>query len=136
VPMILTKRLLPLLRKSSSASVIYTSSIAGLKAVSIFPTYSASKAALIQYVKSIAQLLAPEGIRVNAICPGATDTPALRRDIEEGIVKATIDQIAASVPLRRMGNAEEMAYMALFLASDASSFITGAAIPVDGGAIA
>jgi 3-oxoacyl-[acyl-carrier protein] reductase len=136
VPMILTKRLLPLLRKSSSASVICTSSIAGLKAVSIFPTYSASKAALVQYVKSIAQLLAPEGIRVNAICPGATDTPALRRDIEDGIVKATIDQIAATVPLRRMGNAEEMAYMALFLASDASSFMTGVAIPVDGGATA
>jgi 3-oxoacyl-[acyl-carrier protein] reductase len=136
VPMILTKRLLPLLRKSPSASVICTSSIAGLRSVSFFPTYSASKAALIQYVKSIAQLLAPERIRVNAICPGATDTPALRRDIAEGIVKATIDQIAASVPLRRMGTPEEMAQMALFLASDASSFMTGVAIPVDGGATA
>jgi 3-oxoacyl-[acyl-carrier protein] reductase len=136
VPMYLTKRLLPLLRASTSASVICTSSIAGLKAVSFFPTYSASKAALIQYVKSIAQLLAPEGIRVNAICPGATDTPALRRDIAEGIVKATIEQISASVPLRRMGTPEEMAHMALFLASDASSFMTGVAVPVDGGAIA
>lgn len=136
VPMILTKRLLPMLRKSASASVICTSSIAGLKAVSFFPTYSASKAALIQYVKSIAQLLAPEGIRVNAICPGATDTPALRRDIAEGIVKATLDQIVASVPLRRMGTPEDMAHMALFLASDASSFMTGVAIPIDGGAIA
>lgn len=136
VPMILTKRLLPLLRKSSSASVICTSSIAGLKAVSIFPTYSASKAALIQYVKSISHLLAPEGIRVNAICPGATDTPALRRDMEEGIVRATLEQIIATVPLKRMGTPDDMAHVALFLASDASSFMTGVALPVDGGAIA
>ena len=136
VPMILTKRFLPLLRKSRSASVICTSSIAGLKAVSFFPTYSASKAALIQYVKSIAQLLAPEGIRVNAICPGATDTPALRRDIADGIVRATMEEISASIPLRRMGTPEDMAHMALFLASDASSFMTGVAVPVDGGATA
>ncbi|MQB07326.1 SDR family NAD(P)-dependent oxidoreductase [Agrobacterium tumefaciens] len=136
VPMLLTKRLLPLLRKSSHASVICTSSIAGVRAISFFPTYSASKAALIQYVKSIALLLAPEGIRVNAICPGATDTPALRRDIEDGTVRATIEQIMASVPMKRMGNAEDMARVALFLASDASGFMTGTAIPVDGGATA
>lgn len=136
VPMNLTQQFLPLLRKSARASIICTSSIAGLKAVSFFPTYSASKAALIQYVKSIAQLLAPEGIRVNAICPGATDTPALRRDIADGTVKATLEQIAASIPMRRMGTPQEMANLALFLASDASSFMTGTAIPVDGGAIA
>jgi 3-oxoacyl-[acyl-carrier protein] reductase len=136
VPMLLTKRLLPLLRMSASASVICTSSIAGLKAVSFFPTYSASKAALIQYVKAIAQLLAPEGIRVNAICPGATDTPALRRDIADGIVKATIEQISASVPMKRLGTPDDMANVALFLASDASGFMTGAALPVDGGATA
>lgn len=136
VPMILTKRLLPLLRKSASASIICTSSIAGLKAVSIFPTYSASKAALIQYIKSVSHLLAPERIRINAICPGATDTPALRRDMEEGIVMATLDQIIATVPLKRMGTPEDMAQVALFLASEASSFMTGVAVPVDGGAIA
>jgi 3-oxoacyl-[acyl-carrier protein] reductase len=136
VPMILTKRLLPLLRKSAHASVICTASIAGLRAVSLFPTYSASKAALIQYVKSIAQVLAPEGIRVNAICPGATDTPALRRDMANGTVKATIEQISASVPMKRMGTPEDMAHTALFLASDASSFITGVAIAVDGGHVA
>ncbi|MFT4191247.1 MAG: SDR family oxidoreductase [Comamonas sp.] len=136
VPMRLTQQLLPLLRKSRAASVICTSSIAGLKAVSFFPTYSASKAALIQYVKSIAQLLAPEGIRVNAICPGATDTPALRRDIADGTVKATLEQIAGSVPMRRMGTPADMANLALFLASEASGFMTGTAIAIDGGATA
>lgn len=136
VPMILTKRFLPLLRKSSSASIICTSSIAGIRAVSFLPTYSASKAALIQYIKSIAHLLAPERIRVNAICPGATDTPALRRDIADGIVKATLEQIAGTVPLGRMGTPEDMAHVALFLASDASRFMTGLALPVDGGATA
>lgn len=136
VPMILTKKLLPLLRRSAHASVICTASIAGLRAVSLFPTYSASKAALIQYVKSIAQILAPEGIRVNAICPGATDTPALRRDMADGTVKATIEQISASVPMKRMGTPEDMAHAALFLASDASGFITGIALAVDGGHVA
>jgi len=134
VPMLLIKQLLPVLRKSAHASVICTSSIAGLQAVSMFPTYSASKAALIQYVKAVAVSLAPEGIRVNAICPGATDTPALRRDMQDGIVKATIEQISNTVPLRRLGTPEDMAHMALFFASDASGFMTGVAVPIDGGA--
>ncbi|GAJ97114.1 SDR family NAD(P)-dependent oxidoreductase [Rhizobium rhizogenes] len=136
VPMILTKRLLPQLRRSKSASIICTASIAGLRAVSFLPTYSASKAALIQFVKSAAQMLAAEGIRINAICPGATDTPALRRDLSDGTLNTTIEAIAASVPMKRMGTPQDMAHMALFLASDASSFMTGVAIPVDGGATA
>jgi len=136
VPMFLTKRLLPLLRKAPSASVICTSSIAALMPVAHLPTYSASKAALIQFVKSVAMMVAPEGIRVNAICPGATDTPALRRDLGDGTLKVTIEMVAASVPMRRLGTSDEMANMALFLASDASRFMTGVAIPIDGGASA
>ncbi|MCW5835461.1 MAG: SDR family oxidoreductase [Labilithrix sp.] len=133
VPMYLSKSLLPQLRKSSSASVICTSSIAGLKAVAHLPTYAASKAAVIQFVKSFALLVAPDGIRVNAICPGATDTPALRRDLADGTLKTTIEAIAASVPIKRLGTSEDIASMALFLASDASRFMTGTAIAIDGG---
>ena len=133
VPMYLVQQLVPLLQKSPHPSIICTASTAGLRAVSIFPTYSASKAALIQYVRSAAQLLAVEGIRINAICPGATDTPALRRDVADGTLTTTIDQMEASIPMRRVGQPAEIAQVALFLASDASSYITGTAVAVDGG---
>ena len=136
VPMLLTKRLLPLLRQTTNASIICTASTAGLTAVPQLPTYAASKAALIQFVKSIAVMLAPEGIRVNAICPGATDTPALRRDLSDGTLDTSLEAVAATVPMKRLGLPSDVANLALFLASDASSFLTGTAIPVDGGATA
>jgi 3-oxoacyl-[acyl-carrier protein] reductase len=136
VPMVFVRELLPLLRKSASASIICTSSIAGLMAVPGLPTYAASKAALNQFVKSVAIELAPEGIRANTICPGATDTPALRRDLEDGTVSGSLEAVAKTVPMRRLGTPEDIANMALFLASDASKFVTGQAIPVDGGATA
>ena len=135
-PMELTKRLMPRFRAAGSASLIYTSSTAGLRPVPGMFTYAASKAALIQFVKSLAISVAPHGIRANAICPGATDTSALRRDIEEGTVRGTLDQIAAHNPMRRLGSVDDVASTALFLASDASAYITGLAIPIDGGASA
>ena len=135
-PMELTKLLLPRLRASAAASLIYTASTSGLRAVPGLLTYSASKAALIQFVRSVAVQLAPEGIRANAICPGATDTPALRRDIEDGTVGASLETIARHIPMRRLGTTDDVAQVALFLASDASTYLTGLAIPIDGGATA
>jgi 3-oxoacyl-[acyl-carrier protein] reductase len=135
-PMELTKLLLPALRRSAGASLIYTASTSGLRAVPGLLTYSASKGALIQFVRSLAVQLAPEGIRANAICPGATDTPALRRDIEDGTVRGSLETIATYIPMRRLGTTTDVANLALFLASDASSYLTGLAIPVDGGATA
>ncbi len=135
-PMELTKQLLPRLRQSSSASLIYTASTAAIRAVPGLLTYAASKGALIQFVRSVAVLLAPEGIRANAICPGATDTPALRRDLEDGTLDTSIEAIAAHIPSRRLGTPADIANVALFLASDASAYVTGLAIPVDGGATA
>ena len=135
-PMELTKLLLPRLRRSPSASLIYTASTSGLRAVPGLLTYSASKGALIQFVRSLAVQLAPQNIRANAICPGATDTPALRRDIEDGTVPVPLETIAEHIPMRRLGSTQDVANVALFLASDASSYVTGLAIPVDGGATA
>jgi len=135
-PMELTKRLLPRFRAAGRASLIYTASTAGLRPVPGLFTYAASKAALIQFVKSVAVQYAPDGIRANALCPGATDTPALRRDIDEGVVRATLEQIAARIPMRRMGTVDDVADTALFLASDASAYLTGLAIPIDGGTTA
>ena len=136
VPMFLTQQLLPLLRRSAGASVICTASTAGLSGVALLPTYAVSKGGLIQFVRSAALSLAGEGIRVNAICPGATDTASMRRDVELGIVQGTMEQVAAYIPMKRMGQPEDIANMALFLASDASRYVTGTVIPVDGGATA
>ena len=135
-PMELTRQLLPRLRRAPAASLIYTASTSGLRAVPGLLTYSASKGALIQFVRSLAVQLAPEGIRANAICPGATDTPALRRDIGEGTVTASIETIAQHIPMRRLGTVDDVAGVALFLASDAAAYVTGQAIPIDGGATA
>ncbi len=135
-PMELTRQLLPRLRRSPAASLIYTASTSGIRAVPGLLTYAASKGALVQFVRSLAVQLAPEGIRANAICPGATDTPALRRDIEDGTVTASVEQIAEHIPMRRLGTVDDVAALALFLASDASAYVTGLAIPVDGGVTA
>ena len=87
-------------------------------------------------ILELAVQLAPQGIRANAICPGATDTPALRRDIADGTVTASVEDIAGHIPMRRLGTVDDVASVALFLASDASAYVTGQAIPVDGGATA
>lgn len=136
VPMFLTQQLLPLLRKSTGASIIVTASTAGLSGGALLPSYAVSKGGVIQFVRSAALLLAEEGVRVNAICPGATDTASMRRDVENGIVQGTMEQVAASVPMKRMAQPEDIANTALFLASDASRYVTGTFIPVDGGATA
>jgi 3-oxoacyl-[acyl-carrier protein] reductase len=132
----LTQQFLPLLRRSAAASVIYTASTAGLSAAAPLPTYSATKGAVIMFMKAVAKLLASDGIRVNAICPGATDTASMRRDYDLGIVTVPLEVIASSVPLGRMAQPEDIADVALFLASDASRYMTGVAVPVDGGATA
>ncbi len=135
-PMDLTRQLLPRIRRAPAASLIYTASTSAIRAVPGLLTYSASKGALVQFVRSLAVQLAPQGIRANAICPGATDTPALRRDIADGTVTASVEDIAGHIPMRRLGTVDDVASVALFLASDASAYVTGQAIPVDGGATA
>ena len=136
VPMYVTQQMLPLLRRSEAASIIFTSSTAGLTGVAGLPVYAATKGAVIQYMKSVALLLAPQGIRANAICPGGTDTAGMRAAFADGIVDTSLAAIAASVPLGRIGVPEDIATVALFLASDASRYMTGTVIPVDGGATA
>ena len=113
-----------------SGSVINVASVAGLTASPLVSPYGAAKAGLISLTKSLAVEWAALGIRVNALCPGWTATE-LNRNLweDETASKATI----ATVPMQRWGRAAEMAGPALFLASDASSFMTGQALVVDGG---
>jgi 3-oxoacyl-[acyl-carrier protein] reductase len=140
-PTFLTQQLLHMLKKSGSASIIFTSSTAGLVASLNSPIYSAAKGAVIQYAKSLAVLLAPDGIRVNALCPGVTDTPMLPgfyggTSMDEGDIRSRVNSYVSLVPMSRLAKPEEMATVVLFLASDQASFITGIALPVDGGLVA
>jgi len=99
--------------------------------------YCASKAAVVLLTKAMAIDHGPQGIRVNCICPGDTDTPMLRAEARQiGQPDAEFLADAARRPLRRIGRPEDIADAAVFLASDAAQFITGTALVVDGGGLA
>jgi NAD(P)-dependent dehydrogenase (short-subunit alcohol dehydrogenase family) len=131
---------LPLLRKAERASVVTFASTAGLAGSATLPSYSASKGAVVMLTRSLAVAHAPEGIRVNCVCPGSIETPMLEAtfasagdDAARGAREAAF---RARHPLGRFGKAEEVAETVLFLLSDAAGFITGVALPVDGGRLA
>jgi len=114
---------------SYGGSIINTSSYAGVACFPSYGSYSASKAAVIALTKTAALELAPRGVRVNAVCPGTIDTP-----INQGPMAEVELALATHIhPLRRLGQPEEVAALFHFLASDECTFITGLAIPIDGG---
>jgi NAD(P)-dependent dehydrogenase (short-subunit alcohol dehydrogenase family) len=130
----------PLMRRArGTASIIFTSSTAGLVGSPLSPFYSMTKGGIVLLTRSLAVRLGVDGIRVNAICPGMTDTPMLpqffSRESQED-VSGEMDDFLVHIPLGRRGTPEEIASAALFLACDESSFITGVALPVDGGYVA
>jgi 2-deoxy-D-gluconate 3-dehydrogenase len=120
----------PHLLDRGSGSVINVASVAGVASAPLISPYGAAKAGLISLTKSLAVEWAVSGVRVNALCPGWTATD-LNRNLWEDPVSgpATI----ATVPMKRWATAQEMAGPAVFLASDASSYLTGQTIVVDGG---
>lgn len=118
------------IRESGGGSIIVTSSGAGLQGGAGMGTYCATKFGVIGLVKCGAADLAGDNIRINAVCPGVIDTPIL------GPMHGNADMLGAmggAHPIGRVGQPQEVGRLVAFLASDASSFITGAAIPVDGG---
>jgi len=129
------KYALPALRRQGGGAIVNTASISGTAGDYGLASYNAAKAGVINLTRSAAIENARHGIRVNCICPGAIDTRA--PDLLGGPRADEIRRIqAAATPLGRMGRAEEMARAILFLASDAASFITGAALVADGGLVA
>jgi len=130
-----TRAALPLLRESKGAIVNLTTIIADQPFANM-SVYCASKAAVLALTRSWAQELAPEGIRVNAVSPGPIETPMFSSE-KLGIPVPAVEQLAASVlgmiPLKRFGKPEEVAQVIAFLASPASSYVSGAQYTVGGG---
>ena len=124
-------------------SILFTSSTSGLVASAGSPVYSALKFGINGFSRALAKRLAPDNIRSNVICPGPIDTPMLRTFIarpDQAVggedVEKLIERRSQLVPMKRLGTPSEVANGALFLISDEASFITGVALPVDGGSTA
>jgi NAD(P)-dependent dehydrogenase (short-subunit alcohol dehydrogenase family) len=120
-------------REGSRGAVVTIASIEGLEGTAGGSAYSASKGGVVLLTKSMAIDYAGRGIRVNAICPGFIDTPMTQRVFEGPGIEASKAGAIAEHKLHRMGRPEEIAAAAAFLLSDDASFITGHALPVDGG---
>lgn len=126
------QKAIPLLNKSASVIVLGSSSAS--RGSAGFGTYSATKAAVRQLARVWATELAPRGIRVNTLIPGPTETPGIKGVAPDpSLVDALFEAMAAKVPLGRMGQPEEIANGALFLATSQASFVTGSELFVDGG---
>lgn len=129
------KYAIPAMLRNGGGSIINTASVAGLVGFVNIPAYCASKGGVLQLTKTAALEYGKQGIRVNAICPGVIATPMIER-FTETAGEAGRQAMEAMEPIGRMGKPEEIAQMALFLASDESAFCTGAPFIVDGGFVA
>jgi NAD(P)-dependent dehydrogenase (short-subunit alcohol dehydrogenase family) len=129
-PVFLIQESLPALRASDHASVINVVSAGAWLFSANVAMYSAAKAAMVSYTKSMAAELARDGIRINALAPGTVDTDMTRATGPEGMA-----MMAKASLMRRAASADEMVGPALFLASDASSFLTGSVVHADGGLV-
>jgi dihydroanticapsin dehydrogenase len=126
----------PHLRERGGGSIVNVASLAGLKGGPGMTAYSASKGAIIAFSKALAAELAPDRIRVNSMCPGWIDTPFNEPAIEfMGGREEQEEVVRQIVPLQRQGTPEEIAPGILFLASEASSYMTGQALTIDGGVL-
>ena len=130
---------IPQMARRGGGAIVNTSSILGIRATRRSAAYSAAEAGLVGLTRAMALDHAGQGIRVNCICAGLTDTGMARRAAESvspGEGKSVMDSWAAGVPAGRLGTPDEIARAVLFLASDESSFINGAPLFVDGGTLA
>jgi NAD(P)-dependent dehydrogenase (short-subunit alcohol dehydrogenase family) len=133
-PFLLVKHAALAMREAGAAgSILCTASVAGLRSGAGGSPYSASKAGVVSLVQTAAQQLGGTGIRVNAICPGLTETGMTKPMFDAARAAGKSHKIGQLNPLRRAAAPEEIARVALFLASDESSYVNGQAIAVDGG---
>lgn len=130
-PMLLQTELLQEKKLEKSASIVYIASIAAKSPVAGNALYSASKAALISYAKCLSLELAPRLIRVNCICPAMVWTDL----VFEGATREQLEKDQEKYPLKRYGKPEDIANLAVYLLSDASSWMTGSCVDITGGGI-
>ena len=126
----MTRNVVPYMVKAKSGRVVNISSVVGIEGNAGQTNYSASKAGIIGFTKSLARELGSRNILVNAVAPGFIET-----DMTAVLSDSVRDEIAKKISLRRMGSAEDVAGVVEFLCSDASSYVTGTVIPVTGGLI-
>ena len=126
----LTKRVLPYMMEQKGGTFVHISSILGLIAVPGVSAYNVSKGALLQFSRSLAMEYGPIGIRSNAICPGLVKTEMTEELMKD---KDLMKEWSKDYPIGRFGVPEDIANACLYLASNESSFVTGVALPVDGG---
>ncbi len=134
---LLSKYAIPVMEQTGGGAIINTSSGWGLVGGRNAVSYCASKGAVVNMTRAMALDHGAQNIRVNCVCPGDTDTGMLRNEAQQlGASEKEFLAEAADRPLRRVGRPEEIAWAVLYLASDASSFVTGATLVVDGGGLA
>ncbi|HLW88876.1 MAG TPA: SDR family oxidoreductase [Terriglobales bacterium] len=134
---LMSRLVVPILAKAGGGAIINMASGWGLAGGPRAAAYCASKGAVVLLTKAMAVDHGPQHIRVNCICPGDTDTSMLRQEaLQLGEKEERFLAASAARPLGRVGRPEEIAHAALYLASDAASFVTGTALVVDGGGLA
>ncbi|MGV0759125.1 SDR family oxidoreductase [Tistrella mobilis] len=133
-PMLVMRAALPHLAAAGAASAVFISSAAGLVPLKGRASYCAAKAGVVMLAKSLAMELAEQGVRVNAICPGAIDTPLFRTSWEPTPdPEATLAAIRRRYALERIGTPDEIAAAVLWLLGPEAGYVTGVALAVDGG---
>ncbi len=142
--LVTTEAALPELRARGGGALLFTASTSGLQGSPYSPIYNIAKFGVVGLVKGLAKRYGHENIRVNAVCPGTTDTPMLRVFVARPDSQMPAGETAESLvvkrggqnPMRRVAQPEEIAAAACFLLSDEASFVNGVTLPVDGGATA
>jgi NAD(P)-dependent dehydrogenase (short-subunit alcohol dehydrogenase family) len=119
------------MRRQGSGAIVNCSSLAGLVGDAQRASYDATKHGVIGLTKSVALAYAPRGVRINAVCPGTIDTPMVERMVRAG--ELDMEKTLAVTPMARLGKGEEIASAVLWLCSSGASYVTGVALPVDGG---
>ncbi|MEH3037399.1 MAG: SDR family oxidoreductase [Sphingomonas adhaesiva] len=132
-PYLAVKHAAPRIAERGGGAIVLTASVAGIRSGAGSPAYSASKAGVINLAMTSAQQLAGSNVRVNALCPGLTETGMTKPTFDYARDAGKMDKVGRLNPLRRGAQPDELAKVALFLASDDASYVNGQALAVDGG---